>query len=85
MNDSERNAAWGKQAQLDAERGGIECRVCRTKGSLADSITLWRNAILGFASCHRCMSFHDILMRPTEHGLEVRAHARYPLVVRGGG
>jgi hypothetical protein len=31
------------------------------------------------------MAFHDILMRPTERGLEVRAHTRYPLVVAGAG
>ena len=85
MNDAELNTAWVKQAQLDADRGVIECRVCRTKSSLADSITLWRNAILVFAACHRCMGCHDILMRPTARGLEVRAHPRYPLVVGSSG
>jgi hypothetical protein len=81
MNHAELNAAWVKQAQLDADRGVIECRICRAQASLADTITLWRNGVLVFASCHRCMSFHDILMRPTSCGLEVRAHPRYPLVV----
>jgi hypothetical protein len=83
MERTDLNAAWVKQAQLDVDRGVIECRVCRTKGSLADSVTLWRNGVLVFASCSRCMAFHDILMRPTERGIEVRAHARYPLVVGG--
>jgi hypothetical protein len=85
MNGADLNAAWVRQAQLDADRGVIECRVCHAKGSLADTITLWRNAVLVFAACHRCTSNHDILLRPTERGLEVRAHPRYPLVVRGGG
>ena len=85
MNSADVNAAWVKQAQLDAERGVIECRVCKAKGSLADTITLWRNGVLVFAACHPCTSTHDILMRPTERGLEVRAFARYPLVIGGGG
>jgi hypothetical protein len=84
MNSADLNAAWVKQAQLDAERGVIECRVCHARGSLADTITLWRNAVLVFAACNRCASSHDILMRPTERGLEVRAHTRHPLVVGGG-
>lgn len=84
MDRADWSAAWVKQAQLDAERGVIECRVCRTKGSLADSVTLWRNGVLVFAACTRCMAFHDILMRPTDQGIEVRARPRYPLVVRGG-
>ena len=85
MSDADLNAAWLKQAQLDAERGVIDCRVCKAKGSLADTITLWRNGVLVFAACHRCTSSHDILMRPTERGLEVRAHTRYPLVVGSRG
>ena len=85
MNKTDLNAAWVKQAQLDADRGVIECRVCHEKGSLETTITLWRNGALVFASCHRCMSFHDILMRPTDRGLEVRARPRYPLVVVAGG
>jgi hypothetical protein len=83
MNEAELNAAWVKQAQLDADRGVIECRVCRAKASLADTITLWRNGALVFAACHPCTSTHDILMRPTARGLEVRAYRRYPLVVAG--
>ncbi len=78
MDKTDLNAAWVKQAQLDAERGVIECRVCRTKGSLADSVTLWRNGVLVFASCARCMAFHDILMRPNERGIEVRNSGASP-------
>ena len=85
MKEADLNVAWVTQAQRDAERGVIECRVCKVKSSLADTITLWRNGILVFAACHRCTSSHDILMRPTERGLEVRAHSRYPLVVGARG
>jgi hypothetical protein len=81
MNGVDQNAAWVKQAQLDADRGVIECRVCRAKKSLAETVTLWRNGVLVFASCDACSSSHDLLMRPTPRGLEVRVHSRYPLVV----
>ena len=85
MSEADRNAAWVKQAQLDADRGVIECRVCRAKKSLAETVTLWRNGVLVFASCDGCSSSHDLLMRPTPRGLEIRVHSRYPLVVGGFG
>jgi len=77
------NAAWVKQAQLDAERGVIECRACRRCAGLEDTITLWRNGVLVFAVCHRCTESSDIVMRPTERGVEVRARPRTPLIVNG--
>ena len=83
MTDKEVNAAWVKQAQLDVDRGIVECRVCRQKRSLATTITLWRNGVLVFATCEGCAYEHDLVMRPTERGLEVRAHVRRPLIVRG--
>ena len=83
MNERELNAAWVKQAQVDAERGVIECRVCHQKRSLADTVTLWRNGTLVFATCDSCSYAHDILIRPTERGLEIRVHARRPLIVGG--
>jgi len=83
MKEAELNAAWVKQAQVDADRGVIECRVCRQKHSLANTITLWRNGALVFATCDACSARHDVLIRPTERGLEVRVHARQPLIVRG--
>jgi len=81
MNETERSEIWVRQAQLDADRGVIECRVCQAKGSLADSITLWRNAVLVFAACHECLATHDILMRPTERGLTIGMRLREPLIV----
>ena len=84
MNAESMNHAWVKQAQLDADRDVIECRVCKTKRSLETTITLWLNGALVFAVCHRCTAAHDIVMRPTERGVEVRARTRAPLIVRGG-
>lgn len=73
--------AWVKQAQLDAERGVIECRMCKGKSGLDQTITLWRNGVLVFAVCDDCADTHEILMRKTPAGIEVRGRPRYPLVV----
>ncbi len=75
--------AWARQAQLDAERGVIECRMCRRRAGLDETVTLWRNGALVFAVCDRCAGSHDILMTPTDAGIEVRAHRRAPIVVGG--
>jgi hypothetical protein len=85
MNAETLNEAWVKQAQLDADRDVIECRVCKVKRSLESTITLWLNGGLVFAVCHHCTEAHDIVMRPTERGVEVRARSRRPLIVGARG
>ena len=75
--------AWAKQAQLDAERGVIACRMCRREAGLDETTTLWRDGLLVFALCDRCAASHDVPMRPTPDGLEVRARARGALIVGG--
>ena len=81
MRADDLQVAWVRQAQLDAERGVIECRVCRRSSGLDATMTLWRNGTLVFAVCDDCGAKHDVLMRPTEAGIEVRARSRTPLVV----
>ncbi len=76
--------AWVAQACADADRGVLECRMCRRRGPLEEAITLWRNGVLVFAICDRCARSSDVLIRPTEAGIEVRGRARGPLIVRGG-
>jgi len=44
---------------------------------------LWRDGVLVFALCDRCAQSHDVLMRPTAEGVEVRARARTPILVGG--
>lgn len=85
MFPEELNQAWVKQAQLDAERGVIECRICRERIGLDRALTLWRNGMLVFAVCDDCAAAHDILMRPVEKGIQIRAQARLPIVIRGAG
>ena len=75
--------AWARQAQLDAERGVIECRTCRRRSGLDEATTLWRNGVLVFAVCDHCSASHDVLLTPTEHGVEIRARQRRTLVVGG--
>ena len=75
--------AWARQAHLDAERGVIECRMCRRRAGLDEALTLWRNGVLVFAVCDRCASSHDVLLSPTDAGIEVRARRRRPVVVGG--
>ena len=73
--------AWLRQAHLDAERGVIECRMCRQRAGLDESMTLWRDGALVFAICDRCAGSHDVLISPTDAGIEVRARSRLPIVV----
>ena len=74
--------AWLAQACADADRGVIECRMCRRRGALEEALTLWRNGVLVFAVCDRCARSHDVLVRPTDAGIEVRGRAREPLIMR---
>lgn len=80
----EHHRTWVQQAQLDAERGVIACRMCQRHAGLDETTTLWRNGQLVFALCDRCSSSHDVVFSPTEVGVEVRARRRAPLVVGGG-
>ena len=76
--------AWVTQAQADAERDVLECRMCRRRGPLDETLTLWRNGVLVFAVCDRCAQSHDVLIRPTDVGIEVSGRARGPLLIRSG-
>jgi hypothetical protein len=77
--------AWFAQAQADAERGVIGCRLCLKPAGLEAVTTLWRNGQLVFAVCDACATHHHILMTPTERGVEVRAKTKSPVIVRGRG
>ncbi len=79
--EAELQRAWVNQAQADADRDVLECRMCKQKGPLEEAITLWRNGILLFAVCERCAGRHEVVMRPTERGIEIRARATTPLIV----
>ena len=83
MHADELRRVWARQAQLDAERGVIECRMCRRPSGLDEAMTLWRNGALVFAVCDRCAGSHDVLLTPTDAGIEVRARQRRPLVIGG--
>lgn len=83
MTPDELSHAWVKQAQHDAERGVIACRMCRRQSGLDETTTLWRNGQLVFALCDRCAGTHDVVMRPSGKGIEIRAHSRAPLIVGG--
>lgn len=83
MEPDELQRAWVRQAQLDAERGVVACRMCKAQVGLDQVITLWRNGALVFAVCDGCAATHEILMRPTDAGLEVRGRSRQSIVVSG--
>ncbi len=80
----ELHRAWVQQAQLDAERGVIACRMCQRHAGLDKTTTLWRNGLLVFALCDRCAASHDVVFSPAEAGVEVRARRRVPLSIGGG-
>jgi hypothetical protein len=54
--------AWVAQAQADAERGVVACRMCRWQAPLDEALTLWRNGVLVFAVCDRCTGASDVLV-----------------------
>lgn len=76
--------AWVEQACADADRGVLECRMCRRRGPLEEALSVWRNGVLVFAVCDRCARLNDVSIRATDAGVEVRGRARGPLIVRGG-
>lgn len=77
------HSVWFRQAQLDAERGVIECRMCHEKNGLERTVTLWRNGILVFALCDACAATQDLLLRTTEKGIEIRAKAQTQIILQG--
>lgn len=72
---------WAAHAQALAERGVIECRVCRRHEDLAGALQLWRHGELVYALCERCAGSHDLLITPTKRGVEVRGKRRRPYVI----
>jgi hypothetical protein len=76
---------WVKQAQADAERGVLECRVCKRRVDLDRCLTVWRNGVLVFGICDDCAAKHHVIFTPTERGIEVRAKRKEPYVILGGG
>jgi hypothetical protein len=76
--------AWVAQAQADAERGVVACKMCRWQAPLDEALTVWRNGVLVFAVCDRCTGASDVLIRRTDAGIEIRGRTRSPLIVRGG-
>ena len=83
MRPDDLGRTWARQAQLDAERGVIECRMCHRRAGLDETLTLWRNGGLVFAVCDRCSTSHDVVLTPTDAGVEVRANRRRPLGIGG--
>jgi hypothetical protein len=74
--------AWLQQAQLDAERGVIQCRMCCRHAGLDETTTLWRDGMLVFALCDRCSATHEVVFTPSAAGVEVRARSLGPLILQ---
>ncbi|GAC1538260.1 MAG: hypothetical protein NVS3B10_29520 [Polyangiales bacterium] len=73
--------AWVAQAQADADRGVIACRMCRQHGPLEEALTLWRDGTLLFAVCEGCARSNDVSMRATDSGVEIRGRSRSALIL----
>ena len=80
----EHHRAWVQQAQLDAERGVIACRMCQRRAGSTRPRRSGATASWSSRLCDRCAASHDVVFSPTEAGVEVRARRRGPLVVGGG-
>lgn len=76
--------AWAAQAQALAEQGIVACRMCQRREDLAGALQIWRNGILVYAICVRCAGSHDVLITPSDQGIEVRARRRQPYVLVAG-
>ena len=82
----------GRLSAGQKRRTALACLVARRAqlwlldephAGLDAATTLWRDGQLVFALCDRCAASHDVLMRPTAEGVEVRARARTPILVGG--
>ena len=82
MHPDELGRAWARQAQADAERGVIECRMCRRHAGLNETLTLWRNSTLVFAIYNHYTNSHNILLTPTNTSVKVRAQRQKPLIIK---
>ena len=72
--------AWSRQATLDAEHGLIQCRICGQRSELAHATTLWRDQARLFAVCDRCAASHEVFVRTSKRGIQVRGRRVAPLV-----
>lgn len=75
---AEHQRAWMQQAQLDAERGVITCRMCTRHAGLDETTTLWRNGLLVFALCDRCAASHHVVFSPKGDRRRGARHATRP-------
>ena len=71
----EHHRAWVQQAQLDAERGVIACRMCQRHAGLTRPPRSGATASWSSRFCDRCAASHDVVFSPTEAGVEVRQAA----------
>lgn len=85
MDRAKISEAWAAQAQALAERGVVECRMCRRHEDLEGALQLWRNGVIVYAICESCSGTHDILITPTERGTEIRAKRRRPILLSSSG
>lgn len=63
-------------ARLEPASGHVDCQVCGCSKSVEAAIVLWREDAVVFAVCHECTREHDIVMRPSGTGVQVRAKLR---------
>ncbi len=87
MDKARYSQAWAARAQKLAEHGIVECRMCLRREDLKGALQIWRNGVLVYAICEFCAQFHDILITPSERGIEVRAKRRraYAIESNAGG
>jgi hypothetical protein len=74
-----------RMAHFDATRGVIECCACRRSRRLDEAFTLWRAGVVVFAVCEQCLVTHDLVIRPTDAGIQMRVVRRSATDTEHGG
>ena len=79
--DSSVGEQWAEQAQREAEREILTCRVCSRPGPINEGITIWRDGriVYGIGDC--CLHRFEFVITPTERGIEIRGKSRGPIIV----
>lgn len=72
---------WAEEAQREAEREVLTCRVCKRSGPINAGITIWRDGSIIYGICDYCLHRSEFLITPTERGIEVRGRSRGPIII----
>lgn len=81
VTEKDASVAWADEAQREAERDELTCRVCKRTGPIDKAITIWRDGRILYGICDACIATSEFLITPTERGIEIRGRRRRAALV----